>query len=213
MVEATTAVRRGQHRRRQNDMTNKDRKAEIRERMANTGESYAEARRQVIEARPRSRRSAEPEKIYVRYTYTRDGELEFEAAEWANALSNERQRMIEQAVGEELDDDFRLYGGEGIAQCIDSGELEYITTTQAQKDAEWDADAIETASRAYAGIEEHDEWPNGVPRPIPRDSYVIEYQGTQYVVLRRQRDVVTVIDLDDGRYTVLKEWPKEVEKR
>lgn len=91
-------------------MTNKDRKAEIRERMAITGESYAEACRQVIEARPRSRRSAEPEKIYVRYTYTRDGELEFDAAEWTNALSNERQRMIEQAVGEELDDSHRQDG-------------------------------------------------------------------------------------------------------
>lgn len=55
MVETTTAVRHGRHRRRQIDMTNKDRKAEIHQRMAETGEPYAEARRKVIEGRGRDR--------------------------------------------------------------------------------------------------------------------------------------------------------------
>jgi hypothetical protein len=213
MVEPTTAVRRGRHRRRQIDMTNKDQKAGIHQRMAATGEPYAEARRKVIEARSRRRPAAEPEKIYVSYTYTRYGKLEFDAAAWADALSNERQRMVEQAVGEEFDNDFEFYGGQGIAECIESGELEYITTTQAQMDAEWDAEAIETALRAYAGIEEHDEWPSGVPRPVPRDSYVARHQDMEYVVLRCQRTIVAVIDIDDGSYTVLKSWPKEIETR
>lgn len=55
LVDATTAVGHGRHRRRQIDVTNKDRRAEICERMAETGEPYAEARRQVIEARPPGR--------------------------------------------------------------------------------------------------------------------------------------------------------------
>ncbi|HEX6521118.1 MAG TPA: hypothetical protein VF070_14095 [Streptosporangiaceae bacterium] len=194
-------------------MTNKDQKAAIHQRMAATGEPYAEARRKVIEARSRRPSAAEPEKIYVNYIYTRYGKLEFDAAAWTNALSNERQRMVEQAVGEEFDNDFGLYGGQGIAECIDSGELEYTTSTQAQMDAEWDAEAIETAVRAYAGIEEHDEWPGGVPRPVPRDSYVVRHQDVEYVVLRNQRTIVAVIDIDDGSYTVLKSWPKEIEAR
>jgi hypothetical protein len=63
MVDITTAVRRGRHRRRQIDMTNKDSKAEIRARMAKTGESYVQGRRKVIEDRshrqPASRQAGE----------------------------------------------------------------------------------------------------------------------------------------------------------
>ena len=110
-------------------MTNKDQKTEIRQRMAATGEPYAEARRKVIQARPRRLSVTEPEKIYVSYTYTRYGTLEFDAAEWVNALSNERQRMVKQALGEEFDEEFGYYGGQGIAECVESGELEYTTTT------------------------------------------------------------------------------------
>jgi len=213
MDDATTAVRRGRHRRKKIDMTNTNRKAEIYQRMAETDEPYAEARRKVLETRSRRPSSSEPEKIYVNYTYTRYGRLEFDAAEWANALSNERQRMVEQAVAEEFDNDFDLYGGQGIAECVDSGELDYTTTTQAELSAEWEAEAIETAIRAYAGIEEYDEWPDGALRPIPLDSYVIRHQDVEYVVLRRQRSIVAVIDIDNGSYTVLETWPKEIETR
>jgi hypothetical protein len=121
--------------------------------------------------------------------------------------------MVEQAVGEEFDNDFEVYGGQGIAECIDSGELQHTTTSRAEMYAEWEAEAIETAIRAYAGIEEYDEWPDGVVRPAARDSYVVEHQGVQYVVLRRQRNVMAVIDIADGGYTVLTTWPKEIERR
>ena len=81
---------------------------------------------------PGRRSSAEPEKIYVHYTLTLDGELDFDAAAWANALSNERRRMVEAAVGERLDNDFDFYGGQGIAECVEGGELEFTTTTEAE---------------------------------------------------------------------------------
>ena len=139
--------------------------------------------------------------------------MEFDAEEWANALSNERQRMVEQAVSEEFDNDFGLYGGQGIAECIDSGELDYTTTTQAEMHAEWEADAIETAIRVNAGIKDYDEWPGGVLRPIPRDSYMVQHKGVQYVVLRHKRNVLAVVDIAGGDYTVLTTWPKEIVRR
>ena len=97
--------------------------------------------------------------------------------------------------------------------------LDCLATVRVRKQSEfhtsiqWDAEAIETAIRAYAGIEEHDQWPGGVPRPVPRDSYVARHQDVEYVVLRCQRTIVAVIDTDDGSYTVLKSWPKEIETR
>jgi hypothetical protein len=78
---------------------------------------------------------------------------------WANALSNERRRMVEEAVGEQLDADFAAYGGQGIAECVERGELEFTATTKAEIEAERDAESIEIASRAYAGIGEDDDWP------------------------------------------------------
>ncbi len=184
-------------------MTNTNQKTEIYQRMAETGEPYAKARRKVIEARSHRPSSAEPEKVYVAYTYTRYGELEFDAAAWANALTNERQRMVEQAVGEEFDNDFEVYGGQGIAERIDRGELEYTTATQAERYAEWEAEVLEEAIRAYAGIDEHDEWPTKLVRPAARDSYIIEHEGTRYVVLRRKRTIVAVFDLNDDSGEVL----------
>jgi hypothetical protein len=153
-------------------MTNKDRKAEIRERMAKTGEPYTEARRHLIESRPRGESSAEREKIYVDYTLSLDGKLEFDAKAWSNALSNERQRMVEKAVGEQLDTDFSFYGGQHIAECFDGGALEFEATTEAEIQAANAAEAIEFASREYAGISEYDDWPDGIERPIIGDSYV-----------------------------------------
>jgi hypothetical protein len=105
--------------------------------------------------------SAAPEKVYVNYTYTRHGRLEFDADEWHNARNTERQQMVEQAVGEAFDNDFELYGGQGIAECVDWGDLDYTTTSRAVLRAEWEAEAIEAAIRAYADIDEHDEWPDG----------------------------------------------------
>jgi hypothetical protein len=197
-------------------MTNKNQKTKIRERMAATGEPHAEARRHVIEARPRRQPGAEPEKIHVRYTLQLDGDLEFDAAAWNNALSNERRRLVEEAVGEQLDADFELYGGLGIAECVDGGELEFTIETDAERAAElaeFDAEAIETAMRTYAGIGEYDDWPADRERPSVSDSHVTVHEGVEYVVLRRQRNIMAVYDIAGGAYKALATWPKEVGRR
>jgi len=46
----------------------------------------------------------------------------------------------------------------------------YTTMTQAEQIAEFDTEAIELASRAHADIQDYDEWPEGVARPIARNS-------------------------------------------
>jgi hypothetical protein len=194
-------------------MTGNDRKAEIRRRMADTGESYSEARRRIIEAQPRTQAGSESEKVYVSYTLTRDGALEFDGTVWANALGSERQRMVEETVAEELDSEFDLYGAQGIAECVENGDLKFDAKTQAEADAAWDAEAIETALLAYAGIGEYDEWPDGLTRPVASDSYVSVHGGVEYVVLRRQRSIVAVYDIDSGAYNRLETWPKEIERR
>jgi hypothetical protein len=112
-----------------------------------------------------------------------------------------------------LDADFAIYGGQGIAECLDRGELEFTTTTMAEIEAAQDAESIEIASRAYAGIGEDDDWPDGVVRPVASDSYVIVHQGAEYVVLRRQRSILAVFDVADGSYVALGSWPKEIETR
>jgi hypothetical protein len=162
----------------------------------------------------RRRSSAEPEKIYVHYTLTLDGELDFDAAAWANALSNERRRMVEAAVGERLDNDFDFYGGQGIAECVEGGELEFTITTEAELKARYEAEAIEIASLEYAGIEDYDEWPQGLARPSATDSYVTEHDGATYVVLRDERRIVAVYvyDITDGDYKALDTWPRGIEK-
>lgn len=150
----------------------------FRQSMAETGESDVEARRQVVKARSRRQPSVEPEKIYVSYTLKLDGQLEFDAEAWANALSNERERMVEEAVTEQLDDDFATYGGQGIAECVDRGDLEFTATTGAEIRAKYDSESIEIASRAHAGIGDYDEWPGNLERPSVSDSYVTELART-----------------------------------
>ena len=122
--------------------------------------------------------------------------------------------MVEAAVRERLDNDFDLYRGQGIAECIDGGELEFTTTTEAELNAQYDAEVIETASLEYAGIGDFDEWPQGLARPSATDSYVTEHNGVVYVVLRKQHSIVAVYDItDDGDYKALDTWPREIEKR
>jgi hypothetical protein len=154
---------------------------------------------------PSRRSSDEPEKIYVHYLLTLGGTLDFDAAAWANAVSNERRRMVEAAVGERLDIQFDFYGGQGIAECVEGGELEFTTTTEAEIRARYEAEAIETASLEYAGIGDSDEWPQGLARPSATNSYVTEHDGVTYVVLRDQRRIVGVYvyDIDDGGYKAL----------
>lgn len=163
----------------------------------------------------RRRPNAEPEKIYVHYTLTLGGELDFDAAAWANAVSNERRRMVEAAVGERLDIQYDFYGGQGIAECVEGGELEFTTTTEAEIRARYEAEAIETASLEYAGIGDYDEWPQGLARPSAGDSYVTEHDGVAYVVLRQQHNIVAVYvyDITNGDYKALDTWPQEIEKQ
>jgi hypothetical protein len=194
-------------------MTNGNQKAKIRERMNATGESYVAAKREVIAAQTGKPQKDEHENVYVSYTYSRVGHLEVSAGTWVNALGSERQRMVEEAFAEQLDDDFSLFGAEGIAGCTDGGELDYSVTTQAESDAAWDAEAIDTAMHVYAGIEDHEAWPDGVRRPAPRDSYVTEHKDIVYVVLRVKRETLAVIDATDGNFTVVSPWPKEIETR
>lgn len=192
-------------------MTSKNQSDEIRRRMDETGESRAEARRKVMEARSRKRPGTGPEKVYVQYTFTRWGEVEVDAAEWRSALSFERRRMVEQAFAADLDADYEIYGAEGVAECVDNGELDFEVTTQAERDAAWDAEAIETGILEYAGIEDGDEWPAGVARP--RDCFVVQHAGAAYVVLREQRRILAVFDVTNGEFLRLTKWPKEIERR
>jgi hypothetical protein len=52
-----------------------------------------------------------------------------------------------------------------------------------------------------------------VLRPDARHSYLTEHEGGQYVVLLHQRNVVAVVDIGDGDFTVLTRWPKEIVRR
>lgn len=168
-----------------------------------------------LESPSSMRSSDEPEKIYVHYSLTLGGTLDFDAAAWANAVSNERRRIVEAAVGERLDIQFDFYGGQGIAECVEGGELEFTTTTEAEIRARHEAEAIETASLEY-GIGDSDEWPRGLARPSATNSYVTEHDGVTYVVLRDQRRIVGVYvyDIDDGGYKALDPpWPREIEKQ
>lgn len=160
----------------------------------------------------RGRLSVESEKIYINYTLNLSDQLEFNATAWANALSHERRRMVEEAVGESLDDEFALYGGRGIAECVERGELEFTATTEAEIEAEFDAEAIEGAIRAYAGIGEYDEWPDGLERPSANESSVTVHDGVEYVVLRREHTIVAVYDIAVGNYDQVKMWPPEIEE-
>jgi hypothetical protein len=161
----------------------------------------------------RGKPPAEPSKVYVLYTLTLQGQFEFDANVWANAFSDERQRMVEEAVGEKLDDDFNTYGGLGIAECIDGGQLEFTSATDAEVRAEWDAEVIESASRAYAGIGDYDEWPSGVPRPSAAESFAVTRDGVDYVVLRNRDGIMAVYDVDGGAFNRLNTWPREIETR
>jgi hypothetical protein len=156
---------------------------------------------------------AQPRKVYVQYVLTLDGELEFDADAWVNAFSNERTRMVEEAVAERLDIDFDAYGGQGIAECIDGGELNFTESTDAERRAQWDAEVIESASRVYAGIGDYDEWPTDVPRPSATSSYTVTHEGVEYVILRNQDKTVAVFDVDGGGFKRLKAWPHEIESR
>lgn len=70
---------------------------------------------------------------------------------------------------------------------------------------------IESASRAYAGIGDYDEWPDGLARPSTTDSYVAVRDGLEYVVLRRQGRTIAVYDVASGAFKALDTWPKDIE--
>jgi len=193
-------------------MTNTNRKAQIKQRIAEIGEPWAEASRAIRESRDRQPRS-DGAKVYIDYELTIFGTLEFDAGEWANAFSDGQRKLVEEAVAERLEDDFALFGGLGFAEAVDNSELEYTVTTQAEIEARYAEEVIEAASRAYAGIRDEEAWPDGVARPVVQDSHVAVHDGLDYVVLRRGRSVLAVLAINGGAFKVLPEWPKELERR
>ncbi len=198
-------------------MTSTGKKSKIRQRMAATGEVYSVAKRAIeagadIPAIPKP--SGTPKKFDVSYTLNRDGSLEFDAATWANALSDTRRQILEEAVEALLDEEFARSGGQGIAECVEGGELVYAAKADIENQAEYDAETTEFASSLYASTSEGGAWPSGLPRPSARKSYVIEHGDVEYVVLRDHGSaILAVFDIAGGRYKRLDAWPTEIEAR
>jgi hypothetical protein len=150
-------------------------------------------------------------KVYVEYTYTTQGDLEFDAGEWGNALSHEREELLENAIRDQL---------ESVIDNI-MENVAYSVTSQAELDAlaavneiREEAEAIEWAMRAYAGIEEDDPWPAGVLRPMPLDSYIADHEGERYAVLRRGESIVAVVQHVNGDFwEQVSEYPEEFGKQ
>ena len=51
------------------------------------------------------------------------------------------------------------------------------------------------------------------PRRFLPASYVVRHEDVEYVVLRRERRIVAVVEMGDDDDRVLTEWPKEIESR